>query len=94
MSICRVTVEGRTLEVQARSLCMAAIKYNAAQICGHSRHYPRLQPDTVLSVLTAGESEPRLITWKQVLDWANRKTEADSRRWLTHEAEKESQGKR
>lgn len=73
MARCQVTVEGRTLEVEASSLYYAAIEYNHAQVCGFARTYPRLSMDTVLEVQSEGKTEIHRITWRQVLDWANRK---------------------
>lgn len=72
MPRCHVTVEGRTLTVDARSLHMACIEYNAAQKAGFARDYPRLTPLTAITVRVGDDGPALAVTWQRVLDWANR----------------------
>jgi hypothetical protein len=68
---CKVTVDGRTITVEARSLFYAAIAYNAEAICGVGARPPKLTPDSILEILVEGEATPRRVAWKRVQEWSN-----------------------
>lgn len=71
MKRCTVTVEGRTITVEARSLFYAAIAYNAESIAGCGLRPPKLTPDSILEIHVEGEAAPRRVSWKRVTEWSN-----------------------
>lgn len=86
MARCLVTVEGRTLTVEARSLHMACIEYNSAQLSGFARDYPRLTPLTAITVRVGDNGPVHAVTWQRVLDWANRVAAANTALATSREA--------
>jgi len=52
---CFVTVEGQTLELEARTLYYDCCEYNYEQVCGAARNFPKPERGTVLSVRVAGQ---------------------------------------
>jgi hypothetical protein len=71
MKRCKVTVEGRTITVEARSLFRAAIIYNAESLCRSAYNLPKLTPGSILDIHIEGEEAPRRVAWKRVLEWSN-----------------------
>ena len=77
MALCQVTVYDATgapwtLEVEAASLYSAIFAYNAEQVAGSNREYPRLEPDTEIHVrLTDGLTYR--TTFGTAQRWANRR---------------------
>jgi len=72
MPRCEVTVDGRTLEVEAPTLFRACLEYNREQTTGRAKDYPPLRPETVIEVRVAGQPEVRRAVWLHVMNWANR----------------------
>ena len=74
---CEVTVrdsagEPWTLTVRTGSLYAAVFAYNADVVCGHNRHFPRLERDTEIEVRLR-DGRVFHTTFGKALDWANRK---------------------
>jgi hypothetical protein len=67
---CKVTVEGRTITVEAHSLFNAAIVYNYEAVCGVAYRPPKLTPDSILEIHVEGEEAPRRVAWKRVREWS------------------------
>lgn len=76
---CLVTIirdeERRTVEVEARSMYYAILRYNSDVICGALRHHglPTPQMGDSFEVQVIGQEEVHARTWEQVRVWANRK---------------------
>lgn len=62
--------------VRARSLYAAVFAYHHEQICGHQRHFPKLEHATEIEVEIGG----RMLrtTFGAAMDWGNR----EAARWL------------
>jgi len=61
-----------TITVQAASLYRAVFAYNAEQVCGSHRHYPKLERSTVVDVKTP-DGQVFRTTGGSAWDWANGK---------------------
>lgn len=70
------------MEVEARSLYSAVFAYNAEQVAGTRREYPKLEPETELEVrLEDGRIYRTLFAKAQA--WANRTSMNSGNRRLT-----------
>lgn len=76
---CEVTVRDAsgkawTMTVRARSLFRAVIAYNAEQVCGAHREYPKLKPGTDIEVRLP---DGRILhtTGARWRAWSNRESE-------------------
>lgn len=80
MALCSVSITDEagkrwTMEVEARSLYSAVFSYNAEQVAGTRREYPKLHPDVEIEV-RLGDGRTFRTTLAKAQRWANREGSA------------------
>lgn len=76
MAKCEVTVRDKhgkrwTMVVEAKSRNTAIAAYNAEQVCGFHRQYPKLLPETEIEVRIE-DGRVFHTTFQKVLEWSSR----------------------